>query len=186
MAEKDITPLKPTPGEENNGGNGGEDPKGKENQKEEKVLTQEDVDRVAAKIRDEEKKKSDKAIAEAVKKAREDAIAESKLSEEERLKKKQQELEEEARNRDLRATLRENKAEALEELANLEIENAKELADLVLDSDLDAQKSKIRALKKAYDAAVEKGVARRTAGKPPVDPQKPGSSAKGKEIKTSL
>jgi len=183
MAEE-ITPPAPTPGDGKTGGNGG---KGQEDPKNPpaapKTFTQEELDKVVADRLDREKKTRDKDIADAAKKAREDALNEAKLSDEERTKKQREKDEQERRERDLKITLRENRAEALEELATQDI--PKELVDFVVDPDLEKQKTKITTLKKAYDVAVEKGIAKKTAGDPPVDPQKPNQTKKS-GVKTTF
>lgn len=132
-----------------------------------KTFTQEDLDRIAAKTREEEKKKAEKALEAAKAAAREEALAEAKLSEEERAKKDREKKEKEDAERELNITLRENKADAKEKFAELKLPMS--LVEFVVGADKEAMTAKITSLKEAWDAAIKEEVATQLKGNPPKD-----------------
>ena len=167
--EDGVTPNPDFKKEEDNGG---------DDKKTSKTFTEEqhqaELDRVAAKTREEEKKKSQKAIDDAVKKATEEAQRLQKRSEVEREKELQDKKNKEFEDREKNVTLRENKAIAIEKLSELKLPT--KLVDFVIDLDPETQDSKITNLHEAFNAAVAEGVAATVKGNAPPDPTKSGNS----------
>lgn len=166
MPEELNTQDKVTPTESKN-----EDKGGAGDDKSVKTYTQEELqaeaDRIAAKTRDEEKKKSDKAIEAAKKAAREEAIAETKLSAEEKAKKEREDADKAQAQREQELTLRENKADAKEKFAELNLPI--KLADFFVVTDKEAMMSGIDTFKKAWDEAIKVAVTEQLKGKTQVD-----------------
>lgn len=128
---------------------------------------QAELDRIASKTREEERKKAEKAIADAVAKATEEAERRAKLSEEERAKELQAKQQKEFEERERSVTLRENRAAAIEKFAELKLPT--KLVDFVIDTDTAAQEGKITSLNEAFNQAVKDGVAEALKGKAPTD-----------------
>ncbi|MBR2766784.1 DUF4355 domain-containing protein [Candidatus Saccharibacteria bacterium] len=143
-----------------------------------KTFTQEEVNALLQKRIGEVNAKAE----ERSKQAAEDAVAEyarkQKMTEEERLneerKKKDDELAEKERN----ITLRENRADAIEKLAQLNIDT--KLVDFVVDIDADKTAENVTKLSKAFNEAVSKAVEAKLAGKTPADYGN-GSKSKDKD-----
>lgn len=171
MEEKEFLEDGKTPNpkfvkkEDANGGKSGDgkDGEGKT------TFTQEDLNRIAAKTRDEEKAKTDKAIADAVKTALEEEKRQAKLSEEQREAELRQKRDKEVEERDRNITLRENRITAVEKLVEKKL--SPKLADLIVDLDLEKQETKLTQLTEAFSESVAAGVAEATKGKPPIDPK---------------
>ena len=125
--------------------------------------TQDDIDRVAKKVRAEEQAKQKDLISIAVQSAIEERERQSKLSEDELKKEmeakhqkeiKSQKKELETQQKEL--TIRERKIEATEILVEKGLD--KGLVDLVLDENKDLMLSKIEQLSKNISTAIEAGV----------------------------
>jgi hypothetical protein len=177
MAEKEQTPPAGTPPEgekkeEKNGENG--EPKTPKTFTEEEH--QAELNRIAAKTRDEEKIKREKDIEQARKAAREEALAEAKLSESEREKKQREKDALAEKERSDNTTRRENRLDALEALDTEGID--RNLVDFVVDLDKGIQEEKIKTLKTVWDKAMEKQRAEITKGNPPKDPNGDRKEAK--------
>lgn len=132
-----------------------------------KTFKQEDVDAIVSKRLGEQQAKTDKAIADAVKQATEEANRQAQLSAEEREKEERAKRDSEIADREQTLALRENRIEANELLQSKNIDTS--LVDFVLDSDLDKTKTNIDMLEKAFTKAVESGVKAKLAGDAPED-----------------
>lgn len=170
MEEKEFLEDGKTPNpkfikkEDNNGGKTNDDKNGGGKTTFTKEEMQAELDRVASKTRDEERKKTEKLIADEVKKATEEAQRQAKLSEEERQKellaKEKADLEEQKRN----VTIRENLADVKVILGDLKY--PPELASLLVDLDQEKQTEKITLLKTAIAKIVKETIADATKGNP--------------------
>lgn len=142
-----VTPTTPT--NEVNGGS--------------KTFSQEDMDKLASKIRLEEKAKNEQAI--------KDALAEydrqAKLSEAEKEKEAKSKREAELKAREENITLRERRLQAQELLQDKHIPI--ELVDFVVDLDEAKTKDNVEKLAKTYSKSVENGVTDKLKGNPPKD-----------------
>ena len=174
---KTPNPSFVAPKEDNNGGNGAPNTP--------KTYTAEEhqaeLDRVAAKTRDQAKKQSEKAIADAVKQATEEQQRLAKLSEEDKTKELQLKAQKDFEEREKTVTLRENRAIAIEKFSELKL--PVKLVDFVIDLDPETQVTKTDALHEAYTLAVKDGIAEAMAGKAPRD-LKPGDSSGQKQDET--
>lgn len=132
-----------------------------------KTFTQEEMDKLAGKVRAEEKAKSDKAIQEAVALAMAEYDRKAKLTQEQRDAEARTKREKDIAEREKAVTLRERKLDAQSELLkrNMPIE----LADFIVDLDEEKMKENISALAKSYNKAVEDGVTEKLKGKAPID-----------------
>lgn len=155
MEDNKNTQLGGTPTPNNNEANGG------------KNFSQEDMNALAIKVRNEEKSKNEQAVKTAV----ENAIAEyerkAKLTEEEREKEMKIKREKELKDREDSITLRERRIEAKEALGEKNIPT--ELVDFVVDLDESKTKDNIELLSKIYNKSVETGVTNKLKGNPPLD-----------------
>ena len=135
--------------------------------KNQKTFTQEDFDKQLSKTLAEKEAKLEKKLADKLKAEREEWERQAKLSAEEKEaeERKKREQETAAKERDI--TLRENRADARELLAEKNIPTT--LVDFVVDVDADKTKENIDTLEKAYLEAVEKGVADKLKGDTPKD-----------------
>lgn len=147
-----------------------------------KTFTQEELqkelDRVAAKTRDEEKKKADRLIAEAKK----EALEEAKLSEDERLKKTREREMQDLQNKQRELTLRENRVNARDKFAEVlpAVKISDELIDMVTTEDAETTQDNVDKLKVLIDAITENLVTQRLAsGQVPTDPKLPKKGAGG-------
>ena len=133
----------------------------------EKTFTQEEVNNLVSKRLSEEKAKSDERNKQAIEEALKDYDRKAKMTEEERrkelLKAKDDELAEKERN----ITLRENRADAVVKLAELNIDT--KMVDFVVDLDKDKMNDNITKLNQAFSEAVTKAVEQKLAGKTPTD-----------------
>ena len=125
------------------------------------------MDKLASKIRLEEKSKNEQAIREAVANAVAEEKRQAKLSEEEREKEAKSRREAELKAREDEVTLRERKIEAQEMLQAKNIPTS--LVDFVIDLDESKTKENIEKLAKTYCKSVEDGVTDKLKGTPPKD-----------------
>lgn len=178
----------PDPQGKENGGNG--DGKGTNPNPTPKTFTEDEhqaeLNRIAAKTREEEKAKYEKAVLDATRKATEEAERRAKLSEEERAKELQAEKEKEinAAKRDI--TIRENAIEARDKLEELGVST--KFAKFFVSEDKDSMMTNITEFHALYMADVKAGVEKATAGgkTPPTDPNKGGNSDGKREIITRI
>ena len=158
MEENKNTNQDPTAGSGENGNNAGN---------KDRSFTQEDMDKLASKVRAEEKAKTDKAIEERVKEAMAEYDRQAKLTQEERDKEARSKREKELAERENKITLRERKLEAASQLSEKGVPT--EFVDYVVDMDAEKMKDKIDSFSKSYAKAVEKGVTDKLKGTPPKD-----------------
>ena len=132
-----------------------------------KTFTQEDMDKLAGKVRAEEKAKSDTAIKQAVELAMAEYDRQAKLTQEQKEAEARTKREKEIADREKAVTMRERKLDAQSEplKRNMPIE----LAEFIVDLDENKMKENIEALSKAYNKAVENGINEKIKGKAPVD-----------------
>lgn len=132
-----------------------------------KTFTQDEVNSLIQKRIGEIQSKND----EANKKAIADAISEyerkAKMTEEERLSEARKQKDDELAQKERSITLRENRADAIEMLAEQNIDT--KLVDFVVDIDNGKTAENVKALTKAFNEAVAKGVEAKLAGKTPTD-----------------
>ena len=132
-----------------------------------KTFTQDEVNALIQKRIGEVQSKND----EANKKAIADAITEyerkAKLTEEERLNEARKAKDDELAQKERSITLRENRADGIEKLAELNIDT--KMVDFVVDIDKDKMMDNITKLNKAFNEAVSKAVEAKLAGKTPTD-----------------
>lgn len=157
---------KKLPGSEG-GTPGSEQEKGKEGGEKGKSFTQDDMDKLAAKVRAEEKAKTDKAIEERIKAEMAEYDRKAKLTEEEREKEARTKREKELADRETQITMRERKLEAASALSEKGVPT--EFVDYVVDIDSTKMSERIDSFAKAYQKAVEKGVTDKLKGTPPKD-----------------
>jgi hypothetical protein len=183
--EDQGTPTDPT--KTGQGGNG-EDPKTPKTFSEEEH--QAELDRVAAKTRDEEKAKREKAIADAKAEAKREALEEAKMSEAEREKKNKEKQDKEAEERNRNITLRENRATARDKFAEVlpGVKVDDKLIEIVTTTDEAETVSNVENVKNILDVMVEKAVEDKMKGNPPKDPHLNGGDdgKKNPDFKTSL
>lgn len=158
MEDNKNTNQNQTAGSGENGNNAGN---------KDKSFTQEDMDKLASKVRAEEKAKTDKAIEERVKAAMAEYDRQAKLTQEEREKEARAKQEKELAERESKITLRERKLEAASQLSEKGVPT--EFVDYVVDIDASKMKDRIDNFAKAYTKAVEKGVTDKLKGTPPKD-----------------
>jgi len=135
--------------------------------KDSKSFNQEDMDKLASKVRAEEKAKSEKAIKDAVANAMAEYDRQAKLTQEEKDKEAKAKREKELADRESQITMRERKLEAATALSEKGVPT--EFVDYVVDVDAEKQSIKIDKFAKEYAKAVEKGVTDKLKGTPPKD-----------------
>lgn len=136
-------------------------------QNDSKTFTQEEMDKLAGKVRAEEKAKTDKAIQDAVAVAMAEYDRQAKLTQEQKDAEARTKREKDIADREKAVTMRERKLDAQSELLkrNMPIE----LAEFIVDLDENKMKENIEALAKSYNKAVEEGVTEKLKGKAPID-----------------
>lgn len=140
-----------------------EDAKGNDS----KGFTQEQVDSIVADRLKRAAADSEKATRKAVAEALAEQERKSKLSEEQRLSEERKAKEDEIAQKERNITIRENRADAVEELAKQGIDTS--LVDFVVDVNKDKTMANIKSLTKAFSSAVEKKVNEKLSGKTPTD-----------------
>lgn len=145
----------------------GADDAGVKNDGDSKTFTQEQVNAIVQKRineanqKAEEKRKADIAAALA------EHDRQAKLTEEQRADEARKKKDDEVSQRERDVTLRENRAEAIEILAEKQLDP--KLVDLVVNIDGDKMKSNIDNLEKVFNEAVKKAVDARMSGNTPTD-----------------
>jgi hypothetical protein len=157
---EEETPTKPN--------NDGGEQTGGEGEETLETFTQEDLDRIASKVRAEEKAKKEKEVEEIKKKAEEDAIRKANLSVEEREKELLAEREQENEKREKTLTLRENKLEGRAMLRDLEM--PEEFVDFILNENIETQNESIEKIHQVWTAKVAEEVKKQIKGEAPKDP----------------
>lgn len=156
---------------ENNEAQAVENTATEQKQTESHLFTQEDVDRTVESRLARERKKYDKELDRRI--AEYDRQA--KLSEEEREAERRAQSERELAEKERQITLRENLFNAKNVLIEKGISH--ELAELVVDADVEKQEQNIATLEKQFGKAVEAAVAERLKGNTPKAPQDSAESA---------
>lgn len=132
-----------------------------------KTFTQEDFDKQLSKTLAEKEAKLEKKLADKLKEERAEWERQAKLSAEEKEAEERKKRDAETADREREITLRENRADARELLAEKNISTT--LVDFVVDVDPDKTKENIEALEKAYLKAVEDGVNDKLKGHTPTE-----------------
>ncbi|MDO4979158.1 MAG: DUF4355 domain-containing protein [Candidatus Saccharibacteria bacterium] len=138
-----------------------------DNKGDSKTFTQDEVNNMIQKRIAEEKTKAEERNKQAVA----DAIAEyerkAKLTEEQRANEERKAKDDELAEKERSITLRENRADGIEKLAELSIDT--KLVDFVVDINKDTMFENIEKLNKSFNEAVSKAVEAKLAGKTPTD-----------------
>lgn len=145
-----------------------------------KSFTQEDLDRIAAKTRKEEKEKADKALADAVAKAKEEGERLAKLDEETRNKelrqKEQAEFEAKQKELDLRAA----RYDGIDKLTELKLPT--KFIDVLINPDKEKMMENIENFAKEWASALDEAKKEALKGKTPPAPN--GGNSKAGQIVT--
>lgn len=165
MAKDKETPSKETPAS---------DEVKKQKKGEDKSFTQDDLDSLAGKVREEEREKYEAEMSKKLEEAKAEAERLAKLSAEEREKEIQSKYEDQLKQREREITMREHKSIAIEKLNEMKVPT--HLAEFVVSEDKGQMLEKIDVLKSAFDKAVEESVVERLKGKTPSGLDKKGEN----------
>lgn len=132
-----------------------------------KTFSQEEVNALIQKRIGEVQSKNDEANKKAIAEAISEYERKAKLTEEERLNEARKAKDDELAQKERSITLRENRADGIEKLAELNIDT--KMVDFVVDIDKDKMMDNITKLNKAFNEAVSKAVEAKLAGKTPTD-----------------
>ena len=132
-----------------------------------KTFTQDEVNTLIQKRIGEINAKNEERNKQAIQEALADYDRKQKMTEEERLSEARKQKDDELAEKERSITLRENRADAIEQLAELNIDT--KLVDFVVDIDKDKTAANVKALDKAFKDAVAKGVEAKLKGKTPTD-----------------
>lgn len=132
-----------------------------------KTFSQDEVDALIGKRLIKERTKTDEATKAAIAAAIAEHDKKARMTEEERFAEERKAKDDELAAREQSITLRENRTDAVEKLAELNIDT--KLADFVVDLDRDKMQENIQRLNKAFNEAVAKSVEAKLAGKTPTD-----------------
>ena len=132
-----------------------------------KTFTQDEVNALIQKRVGEINTKNEERNKAAIQEALADYDRKAKMTEEERLSEARKQKDNELAEKERSITLRENRADAIEQLAELNIDT--KLVDFVVDIDKDKTVANVKALDKAFKDAVAKGVEAKLKGKTPTD-----------------
>ena len=132
-----------------------------------KTFTQDEVNALIQKRVGEVNAKNEERNKQAIQEALADYDRKQKMTEEERLSEARKQKDDELAEKERSITLRENRADAIEQLAELNIDT--KLVDFVVDIDKDKTAANVKALDKAFKDAVAKGVEAKLKGKTPTD-----------------
>ena len=132
-----------------------------------KTFTQDEVNTLIQKRIGEINAKNEERNKQAIQEALADYDRKQKMTEEERLSEARKQKDDELAEKERSITLRENRADAIEQLAELNIDT--KLVDFVVDIDPEKTKENVKALDKAFKEAVSKGVEAQLKGKTPTD-----------------
>jgi len=142
-----------------------------------KTFTQDEVNALIQKRVNDINAKNDERNKQAIQEALADYDRKQKMTEEERLNEARKQKDDELAEKERSITLRENRADAVEMLAQRNIDT--KLVDFVVDIDADKTAENVKALEKAFNEAVSKGVEAKLAGRTPTD-FGDGNKTKGK------
>ena len=131
--------------------------------------SQDELDRIASKVRAEEKAKAEKAIAEARKEAKAEAERLAKLSQDEREKEESARRENEYADREKRIRVGENKLVAIDLLTESNVKARPEVIGMLTTDDESTTRNNVEAYIKNLREDVEREVANQLSGKPPKD-----------------
>lgn len=146
-----------------------------------KTFSQEEVNQLVSKRLNEANAKADERTKAAIAEAIAEHDRKAKLTEEERLNEARKAKDDELAEKERSITLRENRADGIEKLAELNIDT--KMVDFVVDIDKDRMMDNITKLNKAFNEAVSKAVEAKLAGKTPTDY---GDGSKTTDKKESL
>lgn len=132
-----------------------------------KTFTQEEVNALIQKRVNDINSKNEERNKQAIQEALADYDRKQKMTEEERLSEARKQKDDELAEKERSITLRENRADAVEMLAQRNIDT--KLVEFVVDIDADKTAENVKALEKAFNEAVAKGVEAKLAGKTPTD-----------------
>lgn len=132
-----------------------------------KTFTQDEVNALIQKRVGEVNAKNEERNKAAIQEALAEYDRKAKMTEEERLSEARKQKDNELAEKERSITLRENRADAIEQLAELNIDT--KLVDFVVDIDKDKTAANVKALDKAFKDAVAKGVEAKLKGKTPTD-----------------
>jgi hypothetical protein len=132
-----------------------------------KTFTQDEVNALIQKRVNDINAKNDERNKQAIQEALADYDRKQKMTEEERLSEARKQKDDELAEKERSITLRENRADAVEMLAQRNIDT--KLVDFVVDIDADKTAENVKALEKAFNEAVSKGVEAKLAGRTPTD-----------------
>lgn len=132
-----------------------------------KTFSQEEVNQLIQKRIGEVQSKNDEANKRAIAEAITEYERKAKMTEEERLNEARKAKDDELAQKELNITLRENRADGIEELAKRNIDT--KMVDFVVDKDKTKMAENIEKLDKAFHEAVSKAVEQKLAGKTPTD-----------------
>lgn len=121
-----------------------------------KAFTQDEVDAIVAAQVKREASKSEELTRKAVADALAGQERKSKLTEEQRLSEERKAKDDELAEKERNITIRENRADAIEQLAKLGI--SADLADFVINADKGKTSENVKKLEKAFNKAVEASV----------------------------
>lgn len=132
-----------------------------------KTFTQDEVNAMVQKRVNEVNAKNEERNKQAIQEALADYDRKQKMTEEERLSEARKQKDDELAEKERNITMRENRADAIELLAEQNIDT--KLVDFVVDLDKEKTAENVKALTKAFNDAVAKGVEAKLAGKTPTD-----------------
>lgn len=132
-----------------------------------KTFTQEEVNNLVQKRISEVQAKADERNKNAIAEALAEYDRKAKMTEEERLNEERKARDHELAEKEKSITLRENRADGIEKLAELNIDT--KLVDFIVDVDKDKMQKNIETFSKVFNEAVSKAVEAKLAGKTPTD-----------------
>lgn len=132
-----------------------------------KTFTQEEVNLLISKRLNEASTKADERTKTAIAEALAEQERRAKMTEEQKLDEEFKTREDDIAEKERNITLRENRADAIEKLAELNIDT--KLVDFVVDLDRDVTLQNVTKLSKAFNEAVSKAVEQKLSGKTPTD-----------------
>lgn len=132
-----------------------------------KTFTQDEVNNLVQKRISEVQAKADERSKAAIADAIKDYDRKAKMTEEERRKELIKAKDDELAEKERSITIRENRADAIEKLAEQNIDT--KLVDFVVDVDKEKMEGNIEKLSRVFNDAVTKAVEQKLAGKTPTD-----------------
>lgn len=148
-----------------------------------KTFTQDQLDAVLKERLERERKTSEEQTQKAVAQALADAERKAKLTAEERAAEESRKRADELADKERTIALRENRADAREALLSKNIPT--DLVDFVIDVDAEKTMDNIVIIEKAFNKAVEEGVAAKLKGKAPEDYSMSGTNTRNTDTKNA-